>query len=241
MDNEWMCRIRVISFDGDDTLWDFGRVMRHSLKHALEELRVHVPGARSADLTIDEMIAIRDRLAGAERCAGVRLEEVRRLAFEETLVSIGVRDPALAGHLNAVYLKHRFGDIELYDDVLPAFDALAKRFQLGLLTNGNTYPKCCGLEAFFQFAVFAQDHGFEKPDPRLFHVALQEANCLGGDMLHVGDSLRADVAGAQNAGVKSVWLNRDRARMTGACRPDLEIARLTELIALLPDAEKDRE
>ena len=37
--------IRVVSFDGDGTLWDFEKVMRHSLSHALGELRRLVPAA----------------------------------------------------------------------------------------------------------------------------------------------------------------------------------------------------
>jgi len=229
----WVSQIKVVSFDGDDTLWDFDQLMRHSLRHALAELKAHVSGPKAAELTIDQMIAIRNRVAAEQQLAAVRLEDVRLLAFEETLMSIGVHDHDLAVQLNAVYLKHRFGDIELYDDVLPTLEALGQRFRLGLLSNGNTYPKCCGLEEHFRFVGFAQDHGVEKPDPRLFGVVLDQANCSADQMLHVGDSLSCDVAGALNAGVRSVWLNRHDAQLDGACVPDLEVVRLTELIALL--------
>ena len=51
--------IRVVSFDGDGTLWDFEKVMRHSLSHALGELRRLVPAAEALD--IETMIAIRER------------------------------------------------------------------------------------------------------------------------------------------------------------------------------------
>jgi hypothetical protein len=45
--------IRAISFDGDMTLWDFEKVMRHSLAHALAEVQKHLPGQACADLTIE--------------------------------------------------------------------------------------------------------------------------------------------------------------------------------------------
>ena len=55
-------RISAISFDGDMTLWDFHKVMRHSLTHTLWELRRHVSTQRALDLTVEDMIAIRNRL-----------------------------------------------------------------------------------------------------------------------------------------------------------------------------------
>jgi len=122
--------------------------------------------------------------------------------------------------LNTVYLQQRFGDTRPYDDVLPTLDALHGRYRLGLLSNGNSYPERCGLPDRFHFVVFAQDHGIEKPDRRLFEVALARAGCRPQELLHVGDSLTNDVAGAQGAGVRSVWLNRYGAQNDSAVEPD---------------------
>lgn len=55
--------ISVVSFDGDMTLWDFLKVMRHSLKKTLIELQKHVPTQRALELSIDEMIYIRNQFA----------------------------------------------------------------------------------------------------------------------------------------------------------------------------------
>ena len=52
-------QISAISFDGDMTLWDFYKVMRHSLTHILRELRRYVPIQHALDLTVEDMIAIR--------------------------------------------------------------------------------------------------------------------------------------------------------------------------------------
>lgn len=62
-------QISAISFDGDMTLWDFYKVMRHSLTHTLRELRWHVSTQRALDLTVEDMIAIRNRLAEEVRVA----------------------------------------------------------------------------------------------------------------------------------------------------------------------------
>jgi hypothetical protein len=64
--------IRAISFDGDMTLWDFEKVMRHSLAHALAEVQKHLPGQACADLTIERMIEIRNTVAGELKAKGSR-------------------------------------------------------------------------------------------------------------------------------------------------------------------------
>jgi putative hydrolase of the HAD superfamily len=52
-------------------------------------------------------------------------------------------------------------------------------------------------------------------------------------MLHVGDSLENDVAGARNAGAHSVWLNRENVPNDTEIRPDYEVVSLTEIPTIL--------
>jgi FMN hydrolase / 5-amino-6-(5-phospho-D-ribitylamino)uracil phosphatase len=220
--------ITTISFDGDGTLWDFEQVMRHALRHALAELRRLVGPAADA-LTVDTMVTIRERVAEELRGTVTNLEAVRLAAFKRTMQHIGLRDDDLAVHLNTVYLTHRFEDIRLFEDVLPTLEALRRQYKLGLVSNGNSYPHRCGLEGRFAFIVFSQDYGIEKPDPRLFQVAMHLAGCRPEEMLHVGDSLRNDVDGARRAGVRTAWLNRERRSNPTGIQPDWEIASLSEL------------
>ena len=215
------------------TLWDFRKVMRHSLKHTLVELQKQVPTTRVLELTIDKMIEIREKFAEEVKGKIWNLEEIRLRAFERTLEHVGCPDKELAAHLNAIYRKHRFEDIELYPDVIPTFDALAPHFNLGLLSNGNTYPERCGLEGYFTFVVFSQDVQIEKPDPRIFEITARRAGYELAQLLHVGDSLETDIAGARSAGVPSVWLNRDGLSNNTDSQPDYEIASLTEIPAIL--------
>ena len=233
-------QISTISFDGDMTLWDFRKVMRHSLKHTLAELQKQVPTTRVLELTIDEMIEIREQFAEEVKGKIWNLEEIRLRAFERTLEHVGCPDKELAAHLNAIYRKHRFEDIELYPDVIPTFDALAPHFKLGLLSNGNTYPERCGLEGYFTFVVFSQDVQVEKPDPRIFEITAQRAGCEFTQLLHVGDSLETDIAGARNAGVSSVWLNREGVLNDTETRPDYEVASLTEIPEIIRMRRKNK-
>jgi HAD superfamily hydrolase (TIGR01509 family) len=228
-----LSRIRAISFDGDMTLWDFDKVMRRALAYALAELRRALPGRASAKLTIDKMIEIRNAVSEELKGQTVSLEKVRLAAFVRTVAEVGEASDHLAKHLNAVYLKHRFEDIELYPDVVPTLEAIAGRYVLGLVSNGNSYPERCGLQERFAFVVFSQDIGVEKPDPAIFRVACVKAGCSPAELMHVGDSLTSDVHGAKSVGAVSVWLNRDRTPRQADTCPDFEIHALTELPLVL--------
>lgn len=224
--------IRAVSFDGDGTLWDFEKVMRHSLHHVLKELeRIDPEAARLLD--IDKMIEVRDRVAEELKGKTINLEEIRLQAFQETLKDIDKPNDILASHLNEAYLHHRFEDIELFEDVLPALSALRSEYSLGLLSNGNSYPERCGLNNIFQFVVFSQDYGVAKPDSRLFEIALEKANCSKQELLHVGDSLENDVTGAINAGIRCVWVNRKRIEPNSETIVEHIIASLLELPNIL--------
>ncbi|HEY4225450.1 MAG TPA: HAD family hydrolase [Pseudolysinimonas sp.] len=126
-----------------------------------------------------------------------------------------------------------------YDDVLPALDALAVAgIPLGVVTNGSSSAQrgkiaLIGAERFAVVAVTGE-HGVAKPDPRIFGIALEELGLPAGDVVHVGDSLRADVAGAQAAGIATVWLNRTgEVRPADAATPDAQITTLAQLPAVL--------
>ena len=223
--------LRAVSFDADGTLFDFRGAMRRSLGKALEELEKADPRA-AARLDIDEMIRIRDRVAEDLKGKVTDHEQIRLEAFREALRAAGRPDDALAVRLTETYLRHRFQDIELYNDVLPTLMALKDRFVLGIVSNGNSRPDRCGLEGYFSFVVLSEEHGVEKPDPKIFEIAMEEAGCNAGEILHVGDSLESDVRGAAGAGMRCVWLNRGgpEGRGHGAYR---EISSLTELVGLL--------
>ncbi|HEX6874137.1 MAG TPA: HAD family hydrolase [Nocardioidaceae bacterium] len=131
---------------------------------------------------------------------------MRLTAFQEGLRRLGIDGEDLAQHLNAFYLERRFSCVDLYDDVIPTLEDLAADHNIGLLSNGSSYPDRVELQRYFGAAVFSQDVGAEKPDPAIYRAA-QEA--LPGDRyIMVGDSLTNDVIGAQSAGWRGVWLNR---------------------------------
>lgn len=201
--------IGAVFFDGDQTLWDFEDLMRRALTATLGELRALCPGRRTSDLDVDSLITDRNHVAAESGTSELNLERVRLAAFGYTLDRLGLFDVELAEHLNRFYLERRYSGVQLFPDVLPALTTLATSYRLGLLTNGNGYPDRYGLAGIFDVVVVAHEHGYAKPDRRLFDIASEKIRVAPGHSAMIGDSLINDVLGAQRAGWRGIWLNRD--------------------------------
>ena len=225
--------IKAVSFDVDGTLWDFEGTARFALGQVLVELARHDAGAAQI-LDVTTFTEVRDRVHEELRGRVTDLNDIRRESFKRVLREIDRPDDSLATRLADVYFKHRTAGRVLFDDVAPAVQELGRKYTLGLLSNGNSYAEDFGLERLMSFQVFAQDHGgIEKPDPRIFQIALTEAGCLAGELLHVGDSVENDVGGARAVGARTVWLNRNGDGAQPGIAPDAVIASLRELTEIL--------
>lgn len=223
--------IRAVTFDADDTLWDYQKAMRQALAVVLP--RMHAAAPAAASITLEDMLRFREEVAAQAapgRLTLLDLEAIRLRSFERALESVGCNDAGLARDLFTEYVDRRFEAIEPFPDVLPALNVLRSRFPVGVLTNGNTRLERLRHALPFDFAVYATDHGVGKPDPRIFEIAARRAGCATHQLLHVGDSLEDDVAGAIRSGASPVWLSRSG----GALPTDFASAPVIRSLSELP-------
>ncbi len=156
------------------------------------------------------------------------LSAIRKESIRLALYRAG-DDPLLAEAAFEVFFAER-NKVEFYADALPAVKALALRYPLVSLSNGNARLDKGGLAPYFQAAVSASGFGVGKPDAKIFYEAARLANVLPEQILHVGDDATLDVLGALSAGMQAVWLNRNGQPWPHErAKPTLEIATLAEL------------
>jgi putative hydrolase of the HAD superfamily len=101
----------------------------------------------------------------------------------------------------------------VYDDVAHAVDMLASRgIQLGIVSNWDDRLRAIleglGLSKYFEAIIVSCEVGFPKPSPVIFEHASKKLGMAPEFILHVGDSMDQDVAGAKSAGFQSVLLER---------------------------------
>ncbi|MES1947536.1 HAD family hydrolase [Salinisphaera sp. C84B14] len=224
---------RLLSFDGDMTLWDFEAGMHAALERTRTLLLERRPHMAAALVDITPMIALRDRILVEESAAHLSFAEIRRRAFHALLAEHDRPDEALGDELYTAYLQHRLEATALYSDTAPFFAGLNRNLRLALLSNGNTHPQHLGIADRFDVIAFAGDAHRAKPAPDMFSHALLHTGCSPAQMIHVGDALDTDIAGANAIGATSVWLNRDGRANETAIVPDYTITTLAELDALL--------
>jgi putative hydrolase of the HAD superfamily len=79
--------------------------------------------------------------------------------------------------------------------------------------------------------------GVRKPDPEIFRITAEQAGQTLDGAWMVGDSGHADIAGADNAGIRSVWLHRNRQWDGVGFAPTAEAADLAEAVELISRAD----
>jgi putative hydrolase of the HAD superfamily len=163
-------------------------------------------------------------------------DEYRLGAWGDALADHRVDDAELAGRLAASYRDHRLARCRPYPEVVAALEGLRGRVRLGVVTNGmedhqRAKLAAAGLTEFFDAVVTSAAVGASKPDPRIFHAALERLACGPDEAVMVGDNPLRDVAGAQQAGLRGVWIDRDGGEARGVV-PDARITDLGGLAAL---------
>jgi putative hydrolase of the HAD superfamily len=148
---------------------------------------------------------------------------------------MGGRGPNVVPAAREIYdqwaTNHHF---EMYDDVEPVLRLLVERgYTIGAISNSHrSLDAFCdhfSLRGLIQATVSSFEHGYLKPHPSIFEEALSEA----ARSLMVGDSVKADVAGALAAGMRAVLLRRSGDVPHDAPVGVPVIRSLTELPALL--------
>lgn len=82
----------------------------------------------------------------------------------------------------------------------------------------------------FDWLVFSSDGESTKPSSRIFEPILSQWHGSPEKILMVGDSLERDVAGAQVAGIKAMWIRGDSEVSPRPWAPEFEVGTLLELV-----------
>jgi HAD superfamily hydrolase (TIGR01549 family) len=224
-------QIAALTVDLDDTLWPVWPAIQGAEQQLHDWLVTHAPRlALTHD--VQGLRALRDQVARERPDWGhdftaIRLESLRR-GLADHGYSTDLAEPAFD-----VFFAARH-EVSFYADVEPALVRLSRRFPLLALSNGNARLDRVGLDRFFVGTVSAREIGVAKPDGRIFQHACSLLNLPASQVLHVGDDLDLDVAGALAAGLQAVWVRRSDTAHAG--RPEPTSAHTVDNLLALADA-----
>lgn len=203
----------------------------------------------AAETAVAPAIVQRQTTAGADlySISAENSERFWRWVYEQILGALGVPSDARLGVGQRMH--RRFMTLEtwrLFPDALPTLEAVQRRRQadglvVGVVSNWEDWLETLlaqlQVHTFFDFLTISAGVRSEKPDPAIFRAALERSGRPATETLHVGDSLHADVRGAQAVGITPVLLDR-RGRYTAEQTRGARVIRsLAELPPLLEKSE----
>lgn len=231
-------RLHALLFDLDDTLWPIGPVIAaaETSWHAwLAERAPKVAQTFSvAELRVRRMALLERR---PELIAD--LYQLRREALEEVFAETGEDRAHIEGAMQHFAVQRNL--VAPYADVMPVLPLLQGMLRLGVITNGNADLEVIGLDHHFEYKLSSSQFGSAKPDPAIFQTACAHMGVAPQDAVYVGDDLRLDVQGAQAAGLRAVWMNRNgsTAHLAAGVTPDAICSTFDELLAWIRGQMQD--
>ncbi len=223
--------ITAVSLDLDDTLWDNKPVLEQSEIQLYNWLKDNAPKLTEY-FSVDDFKHHRKILAEQKPelvhdLTRQRYESLCLLA-QENNYSESIIESAMD-----VFLQAR-SEVVLFDDVIPVLADLKNHYDLIALSNGNSDIRKIGIHDYFELSLAPSDMGTSKPDPEVFGHVMKRMNLKPHMLIHVGDDPGTDIIGAQRAGVRNIWLNRNKSDWPEElASPDIEINSLYELIPAL--------
>ncbi|MDB5776488.1 MAG: putative hydrolase [Herbaspirillum sp.] len=218
--------IRAVLFDLDDTLWPIVPVLTAAEELLYEWLQQHAPSVAAAH-TVDSLRTRRTELLAAEQRYRFDMIGLRTAVLAEAFEACG-EDPAKVAVGMALFNAAR-NRVTPFDDVLPALTRLRDKVLLGSISNGAADLAAIGMADHFRMSISAREFGSAKPDPGIFMHACALLQVAPAEAVYVGDDPALDVLGAQQAGLRTVWINRFDRALPAHIRPDAVCVTLDEL------------
>lgn len=229
-----MTRIRLITLDLDDTLWEVAPVIVRAEQTLQDWLNREHP-AWLQHVGRDGLASLRREIAAQHPQHRHDLSRMRLLLLEELLRRSAHPEhdvPRAAQAAFEVFLTAR-NQVTLFDGVEQVLAELNRDYRVHALSNGNADVHRVGLGRYFHEHFSAARAGQAKPHPRMFEMALEAAGVAPEQAVHVGDHPEQDVLAARAVGMRTVWVNATGSPWTGEATPDAVIRSVRELPAVL--------
>ena len=212
-----MPKIKAVFFDVDDTLYDSTLQAESARKNAIKAMI-------EAGLNLSEEGAMKS-LKHIVRKFGSNYSR----HFNELLNESGHdENPRIIAAGLVAYHNTKLTYLVPFRDTVPTLLSLRDRnYKLGAITNGIAVKQWeklirLGVQHVFDTVIISEEAGVEKPDPEIFRLALKEIGCRPREAAMLGDRIDRDIAGANEAGMLTVQLLKEKRRGKTPKKPEEE-------------------
>ena len=201
--------ITDVFFDLDHTLWDFEKNSALTFEKIFFENNVRV----DLDNFLKAYVPINLAFWKLYREEKIKKPELRYQRLKTAFDSIDQQLPDDIIHrLSDQYIAFLSSFNHLLPNTIEILEYLKPNYKLHIITNGfqeiqEKKLKNAAIHTYFDQIVDSEMAGVKKPNPGIFKLALQKANVAPQKGIMVGDSIEADILGAQAVGLHALHFN----------------------------------
>jgi len=207
-------------FDLDHTIWDFELNSKETLWDLHLKYELETKGINDFDVFYSQYSVHNHRLWDRYTKGFIKQEELRWKRIYLSLLDYKIADEALAKEMSHDYLDILPNKKNLFPYTIEILEYLkGKEYKMHLITNGFESVqfkkiKNSNLADYFIEVITSEASNSLKPQKEIFEYALKSANAKVENSIMIGDNESADIQGAINAGMDSVFVNHLQVKPT---------------------------
>ena len=224
-------------FDLDHTLWDFDANAKESLQELYHFFKLDSIGVAPFNDFYPVYLDHNKMLWSRYEKGFISTDELKWRRMWRTLLDFKIADEKLAKNMSEHFLEILPAKKKVFEYTYEILEYLTeKKYSLHLLTNGFEKTQriklnSSGLTSYFKNVITSEISNSVKPKKEIFEYALKQAKGKIEESIMIGDNLNADILGAKNVGMDSIFVNHINTDC--AAEPTYIIRHLKELETIL--------
>jgi len=230
-----MRKYKHLFFDLDHTLWDFTTNEQETLNDLYNKYNLK-NYFTNYNKFFENYKPINDDLWLKYMQGQIKKKDLIVYRFHVTFLNAGLNDINLAKEFAKEFVRINSEKKAVMPHTFELMNYLKPHYKMHIITNGFAESQKIkleksGLSQYFEKLFISEHIGAQKPKKAFFEYAIKSCNARKKESLVIGDSLEADIKGAQNFGLDHVFYNPNKIEYSQEVFK--EISSLKELIGWL--------
>lgn len=224
--------IKAVLLDVDNTLLDFNKSASETIKSAFCELGLNYSGG-----IFDVFLRINNMLWRKIETKEITRAELHRIRWNIIFDELGIN--ADGGEMERLFLSRLENYAIPVEGALDIVKYLSGKYKLYTASNAPYAQQVkrltlSGIMPYIEKILNFEEQGINKPQKRFFEECLKAMRpAEKEEIVIIGDSLSADIAGGKRVGITTVWFNRDGVYSPDSKLCDYTVKRLAEIKTIM--------
>jgi putative hydrolase of the HAD superfamily len=206
-------KYRHLFFDLDHTLWDFDANAKESLFELYNFFKLESKGIGPFEHFYSIYLNHNVTLWSRYEKGYISIEDLKWRRMWRTLLDFKIADEKLSRQMSAHFLEILPTKKKVFEYTFEILDYLTEKdYSIHLITNGfektqRSKLNNSNLSKYFTHIITSEISNSLKPKKEIFEYALNKTGGKIRESIMIGDNQNADILGAQNAGMDTIFVN----------------------------------